>query len=257
MTMIKKQFTFDQFISETQVALTSNHSAKYQRASSTGSEDFTGTKSFNQATGYLKHGWPEGVSRLKTALDNIKSATAPALECSFDVAGEEVDVGRLMAGDPENMVNWNYVDREGIKFTDVYVSYGFSARYTVEQVVGRGAAILANIDGLEANGHRCRIIGYQCSGYGRGQKVTGLEIQVILKDYNENLELDRLAFCLVNPSMLRRMGFKLEERFQPKMTNHSYGHGQGFKAPEGALHVDDRTFTESEVNRQFSKYAKN
>ena len=92
--IIKKTFTFSQFIIETQKKLPKNHLEKYRDHSQDRDEEFTGTKSFAEATKLLKYGWPEGGKKLTTDLDKIKRATAPALEPLFDVAGEETDISR-------------------------------------------------------------------------------------------------------------------------------------------------------------------
>jgi hypothetical protein len=251
--IVKKSFTFDEFIRETQKTLPEGYSDKYRQSSVNGDKDFTGTKSFAEATRYLKYGWPEGVAELKTELDNIKKVTAPALECIFDVAGEEPDIGRFLSGEPENMVEYQTVNRDGIKFVDIYVSYAFHCGWEVEEAVRRGATILANVDGLEANGYRCRIIGYQSASSGD----VGSVFEVFLKDYNETLELDRMAFCLVNPSMFRRLGFKLDELHQPELSNRSYGSGMAFEAPKNALHIERDMFSPKAINSLFADHLKN
>ena len=255
--IVKKSFTFDEFIVETQKELPADYHDNYFESSKTGSRDFTGTKSFAEATEYLKYGWPEGVTELKTELDNLKPATAPALECIFDVAGEEPDIGRFLSGEPENMVEYQTVNRDGIKFVDVYVCYSYNCSWSTRDVIKRGAAILSNIDGLEANGYRCRIIGYQSAQYNRRRKKTGLQVTVLLKDYNEALELDRMAFCLVSPSMYRRMGFKLDELHQPSMSNHSYGFDLSYTVPKdsnASIQIDRSMFAPRDINREFMNY---
>jgi hypothetical protein len=254
--IIKKYFTFDQFITATQKDLPKNHLEKYRQSSQDRDQDFTGTKSFDEATKLLKYGWPEGVKQLKTDLDNIKRATAPALEPFFDVAGEEPDIGRYLSGDPENMVEYHSVNDEGIKFLDIYICYAYNWTHSTKQIIRRGATILANIDSLEANGYRCRLIGYQSASFRkrRARKKTGLQVEVLLKDYDEPLELDRMAFALVNPSMYRRMGFKLDELYQPEMSNHCYGYGLNFDVPDGSLRIDRDTFNTDEINNIFSNH---
>ena len=251
---IKKHFTFDQFLAEAQTPWASKHKDKYvTHSQDTDSEsvEWTGTKNWNEAIKFAQYGWPTGTKKLKKALDNLKGATAPALECSFDVAGEEVDIGRFLTGDPENMIEYNPVNREGIKFVEVYISFAYHCGHTAKDVIKRGAIILSNIDALEANGYRCKIIGYSKNGYRSGRSYKGLELEVVLKEYDEALELDRMAFCLINPSMLRRLGFKLIERFNPKQANKNYGKGVTFLAPENALHIDRDMFSESTINYHF------
>ena len=257
MNIVKKSFTFDEFVAETQKELPSKYWDRYREASKTGSKKFTGTKSFDEATGFIKHGWPEGVKKLKTELDNIKKVTAPALECIFDVAGEEPDVGRYLSGEPENMVEYQTVNRDGIKFIDIYVCYSYNCSWSTRDVIKRGATILSNIDGLEANGYRCKIIGYQSAQYSRRRKKTGLQVTVLLKDYNEALELDRMAFCLVSPSMYRRMGFKLDELHQPSMSNESYGYDLSYTVPKNnnaSIQIDRGMFAPRDINREFLNY---
>ena len=256
--IIKKTFTFSQFIIETQKKLPKNHLEKYRDHSQDRDEEFTGTKSFAEATKLLKYGWPEGVKKLKTDLDNIKRATAPALEPFFDVAGEEPDISRYLSGDPENMVEYHTVNDEGIKFLDIYICYAYNWTHSTKKVIRRGATILANIDTLEANGYRCRLIGYQSACFTKNRrrngKKTGMQVEVLLKDYDEPLEQDRMAFGLVSPSMYRRMGFKLDELYQPEMSNNNYGYGLKFDVPDGALELQRDTFSPDEINDILSKH---
>ena len=149
------------------------------------------------------------------------------------------------------MVDYRLVNSDGIKFIDIYVSFAYHCGHSADEVVKRGALILSNIDGLESNGYRCRVIGYSKNGYRSGRGYIGLDMEVILKEHDENLELDRMAFCLINPSMLRRLGFKLIERFQPKQSNKNYGRGLDFQAPENALHIDRDMFSSESINGHF------
>lgn len=255
MANVTKHFTFDQFLTEVQIPWAKGHAKKYATCSKdkdSSTAEFTGTKSWSEALNLARFGWPKGTKKLKKALEGLKGATAPALEHSFDVAGEEVDIGRYLTGDPENMIEYYPVHRDGIKFIDVYVSFAYHCGYSANDVIKRGAVILSNIDALEQNGYRCKIIGYSKNGAGK----HGLEMQVILKEYEETLELDRMAFCLINPSMLRRLGFKLIERFVPQQANKNYGSGRTFTAPENALHIDRDMFSERSINRHFQNCLK-
>jgi hypothetical protein len=251
--IIQKEYTFDQFVIETQASLPADYNNKYRQSSKNGTLDFTGTDSFKQASGYLQHGWPEGVKQLKTALDNLSHATAPTLEQFFDVTGEELDISLYITEEPECMIDYRLVNSDGIKFVEIYVCYGYNWTWSTEEVITRGATILSNIDSLESNGYRCKIIGYQSACWEKRRKKTGLQVQILLKDFDENLELDRMAFCLVNPSMYRRMGFKLDELHQPSLTCNNYGHNLPFQVPEGAIRIGRESFKPCEINNIFKE----
>ena len=261
MPVVESTFTFDEFLYGASQPLPENHGKKYGRSSITGSEDFTGTESFEQAHHLALHGFPEGTKEMKKQMDLLGHAKANRLEPVFDVFGDEVEIGRFCSGDPENMVTFENVLKDGQQFLDVYVAFSYSYHKEARQIIKRGAIVLSNIDYLENNGFRCRIVGYNhalCRKDRRAKTRMGVKHLAILKDYNEPLDIDRMAFALACPSMLRRLAFRLTELLQPKQTNKNYGASHELltsEERETAIDVTPFDWSEDEINAQFIKFS--
>ena len=241
--------TFDEFLHVCQ------HDESWKDApgssSVSGDLEFTGTESYEQAIDLAKHGYPEGVQWIKDGLDNVKAKKGLQIECSFDVTGDEACIDRYLGNDPENMVNYNYTVQGGIKFLDVYFSIGYSCRHEQPEIIKRGVQVLSNIDSLENNNYRVRIIAYHMTTGGRNRPLLH---EIIVKDYQEPIELDRMAFIMVNPSMLRRLGFRITEIYAPAYTRRNYGCSGSYPHSIDGVDIHDDCFSPDNIDLRFKEY---
>ena len=253
--LVERTFTFDEFLAEVQKPFPKGHKKKYQQSSQetdSYTATWTGTKSFKHAMELARHGYPKGVKKMKAEMANLQPAQAPALVPIFAVAGDEVDVERFLNNEPENMVTYQDELQDGVQFIDIYVAYSYHSGKRANAIISRGACILKNIDSLENNGYRCRLIGYNYAV----ESGLGVQWKVILKEYQEHLELDRMAFALACPSMLRRLSFKLTELHQPEQTNESYGRSETMEVEDGHINIGPYDFDTDSINRKFEKHFK-
>jgi hypothetical protein len=166
-------------------------------------------------------GWAEGTKKLEEARQKISAPLFSQLESEvkFDVApGEWVDVGRLLTGEAEV---WGYIgSTENLsasakgKYATIAVNVGARASVDDHQFVNRGAAIAAAVDVLEHLGFRVRVEVYsQVDSRGNGGDDEGeLEVSFTLKNHEDPLDVDAIAFWTAHVGSYRRLTFAAREQ---------------------------------------------
>ena len=200
---------------------------KHLHESHNGKESFTGTKSFQQAIDMaLYTGWPEGLKLLSNSIAIIAPKPEPYKSISYDVGGAFPSIPLYLTGDPSHMMNF---DTEHISSNPVVrIDYNFSvsAFITTNTIILRGAAVLSLCNTLENKGYsvELRLI-ENC----RGGNFT-LRTNTIYKKAGQPLDLDRAAFAIAHPSVLRRFHFCITE--QHKELESIFGSGYGYPLHE-------------------------
>lgn len=190
----------------------------------TGHSNFTGSENYTQAYKLASEGWKDGCKLMSLKIDklDVKSHIKKP-ELFFDVSGDYgFDMGRVMSGEPEVIMNY----RESDDMTEsnhgpivkMLVNTVMSGGIPVDIVMHRGAAIVSLVDALEQAGKRVQI-DVICSA----QLSDGLYThQYPLKNADETLQIDQIAFCIAHPSIERRFNFIALDLF-PTWLGHSYG----------------------------------
>lgn len=143
----------------------------------------------------------------------------------FDVAGAEVDMGRYLAGEPECMR-----ESEPIRIASqgravrIVVPVCYQSNVDEEVVRQRGAAVMALVDVLARAQHPLEVWGcLACTMNGKR-----LSYMIEVQRANEPLDMGRVMFALAHPTMLRRLGFAVEEHENKTIRNtFNIGHGYG------------------------------
>ncbi|HSW74453.1 MAG TPA: hypothetical protein VLG16_01140 [Candidatus Saccharimonadales bacterium] len=182
------------------------------------SYDFTGTHSLSEAVRLAREGWPEGVERLNNAPEinvDVDYTTQP--QPFFDLSGEEVDVGRYLTGEPENMIAYQMAEQPRDHIIELIVQGNQPAETTKEQIIGRGAVILAAAQAMQSRGFS---IGITYATASRGpqwydESLFRSEYYLPLQEIGQVTDVDTLAFALLHPSMLRRLMFGAYEQLEP------------------------------------------
>jgi hypothetical protein len=193
------------------------------------SADFTGTPSYTAALDLARYGWPEGRERMAGVL----SATAPALSRQYrtrlDVAGAYLVAALAAAGAPDCMVDRgeDFSPRPVVRLV---VGVNFLSNVDKGRIINRGVAICRVIDALENSGTRVELIaGWHATASGDApighQRFVAA---VTVKDAEQPLDIDRIAFAFAHPSMNRRIGFRLREITKPAQ---GWRQGHGRTAP--------------------------
>lgn len=191
-------------------------------ASVSGSEEFTGTHSYEQAVEMFKNGWQSKAEELTKKLKVIQNQVidAQVQKVLFDVVGFQASVPRYLQGIPTNMVNKKLVPIKQ-KIVTINKDISYNCGITTEQIVEASIQTLQLVKRIEAQGIRVNlnlIWGVKASGSNEVVKIR-------LKSANERVNISKLAFPLVHPSMLRRLCFRYLE-VAPTIT-HGYLYGYG------------------------------
>lgn len=128
----------------------------------------------------------------------------------YDVAGAEVDMGRFLSGEPECMIESTpiRVSRHG-RAVRIAVPCNVSSRVTPEQVLARGAAVMALVDILARAQHPLEVWSViPTMGEKRDARTS---YAVLVQEANQPLDPGRLMYALAHPSMQRRLSFSLRE----------------------------------------------
>lgn len=180
-------------------------------------DDWAGTETFEQALELARRGWPEGAERISTlraTLENVvqKTVVAKSAQLRWDVAGDFLDIGRVLTGEPDSFGSFVEAEANQPAARVVRLVCNVSARAEVKapSIFSAGAAVVAAVDVLESLGHRVELwLGSGSENYlDRGKKLTVL---VKIKEASQAVDLDRLAFLAASNASLRRIFFSVEE----------------------------------------------
>lgn len=196
-------------VEDFQEAIAPDRPAKSPNSGSEGSgmgESWYGSKNYAHAVALLRDGWPEGREKMGKALEQSSAGIRQQIgnRLSFDLAGAYPIVPLYCAGVAEHMVHIGEDTRAQQPIIRFRISIAASAGVSADSIMARGAAILSWVDWLESNDQRCEIIVEEYSASGRNM----YSCEVMFKRANAPLDIDRAAYCLINPGMLRRQFFR-------------------------------------------------
>jgi hypothetical protein len=152
-------------------------------------------------------------------------------ELHYDVAGDMLDIGRFVAGEPEEFMSIvpAEVEQEP-RVLKLGVSVSANAHVSPESMMRRGAMAVALVDTLEAHGKRVQV---DCESHTSVVTTTGrfhlTGFSVRLKEADGPVQMANLVFMLAHPSVLRRMDFAWLEHLPPRArqmfrVGRGYGH---------------------------------
>lgn len=189
---------------------------------------WAGTETFADAVKMARDGWPRGLEGLRKlsgeCFDNLVTRCIVDRP-RYDVEGNFFDVARVIEGEPEC---WTRFDQElentGSKYVSILFNCAVSGGIGTDVILARGAALTALIELLEFTGRRVDLTvccGLKIDPY----RDTVTEIYVPVKRSDQPLDMNRIAFALMSPAMLRRMVFSILEQQDPAHSNlHNLGY---------------------------------
>lgn len=177
-------------------------------ASVQGSKVFTQTGSYEEAIGIFKNGWDNMANKLTKKLSVVKDQIVDeqVKKVMYDVVGFQASVPRYLQGIPTSMVNKKVIQVKN-KVITLNKDISYSAWVTTEEIVESSTQVLHLIKKIEAQGIRVNlniIWGISAGGHSEVVKIR-------VKSAGERLNVSKLAFPLVHPSMLRRLLFRYVE----------------------------------------------
>ncbi len=195
-----------------------------------GSEWFTKTKSFDEAVELFKNGWSDMASNLVQKLKVIENKTEPTMKPknTLGMCGYQAIVPLYLQGVPNNMVNKKMVPIKQ-KVITLNKSIDYNGGVSSNQIIEESIKAMQIIKKLEAQGYRCNLN----IVLGSSEYKNGFFVKVRIKSANEKMNISKLAFPLVHPSMLRRLFFRFIEVY-PNITK-DFVSGYGAPATSSEL----------------------
>ena len=210
---------FESYITNTPL----NDTFRWQKLSSTdGSYGFTQTHSYEEATKLFKDGWDKMAQDLTKKLKIIQNQVVDAQvqKILYDVVGFQASVPRYLQGIPTSMVNKKRVPvKQRVITLNKDISY--NCGITTEQIIEASVQTLQLIKKIEAQGIRVNLNLVWGVTAGDTKEVA----KIRLKSANERLNISKLAFPLVHPSMLRRLCFRYLEVAPTVTKSYTWGYG--------------------------------
>lgn len=199
-------------------------------SSVTGDKYFTETESFDEAVQLFKNGWSDMATKLVQRLKVIENKTEPTMKPKnkLDVCGYQAIVPLYLQGVPNSMMNKKMVPVKQ-KVITLNKSIDYNGSVSTEQIIEESIKAMQIVKKLEAQGYRCNLNVVLGSTKG----ACKFYVKVRIKSANEKMNVSKLAFPLVHPSMLRRLFFRFIEVY-PKVTKDFVG-GYGFPAKSWEL----------------------
>lgn len=193
----------------------------------TNDASWTKTKNFEEAVQLFKNGWSDMATKLVQKLKIIESKTEPHMKprSKMDVCGYQAIVPLYLQGVPTNMMNKKMVPVKQ-KVITLNKSLDYNGGTSSDKIIEESIKAMQIVKKLEAQGFRCNLNICLGTTAGWGSDTKQFIIKIRIKSANEKLNVSKLAFPLVHPSMLRRLFFRFMEVY-PKVTKNfvgGYGH---------------------------------
>lgn len=210
---------FESYITNTPL----NTTFQWEKLSSvSGGYSFTQTHSYEEATQLFKDGWNDMAQKLTKKLKVIQNQVVDAQvqKILFDVVGFQASVPRYLQGVPTSMVNKKRIPvKQRVITLNKDISYNCGT--TTEQIIESSVQTLQLIKKIEAQGIRVNLNLIWGTTAGNTKEVA----KIRLKSANERLNVSKLAFPLVHPSMLRRLCFRYLEVAPTVTKSYTWGYG--------------------------------
>lgn len=174
------------------------------------SESWDFSAGFNGMRSLVKSGWHVGTNDIAVRLEKIQHRVEEELVgYRNDVTGQFFDVGLVLAGEPECWYEQDYIPKRQI--VKIAAQTLASCRTSAELIRNRGAAIVALVEKLQAEGYivELSIICYaESGGYSLGKCPF---VCIKLNMGSSPIDIDAASFCLAHPAFVRRLYFAVAE----------------------------------------------
>lgn len=228
--MIKKAF-FEEFDSLTSFMRTvdsreRNKEFADKEQSRTGGEEFTGTKSMEEADKLMAYGWDEGFKKVleAEAFQGIRGndGYVNLVRPTSEPVGFIPNIPNAIRNLPNSMINLHKEPRK-VKVKRLYIYNNVNCGVGTSEMITAMVKLYRYVFDTELNGIRTEI--NIMSGFYRDDKLYGFSIKI--KDAKEVMNKKKLCYLLAHPSFFRRHGFQWLERCPvPVPSGMSSGYGR-------------------------------
>jgi hypothetical protein len=202
-----KEYTVEEFIKSSTSGSTKSGKTYWTSEVLVPRAEFYGCTSPEEAYRLATFGWAPGremVEKVKAQIDGKLGSHNRQYEPAYDVSGAYVDVGRYCEGVPECMLTFEETETPQTGFVWVHVSTGINGGVSNREIQLHGAAVGALVDALESAGQRVKLT-WERSSERNGARIT---LWMTLKEYDDSLDMDRLAFFLTHNAPRRVMAWQ-------------------------------------------------
>lgn len=167
--------------------------------------------SYEQAIEFARNGYPSGTATLRQRLDTLPPSIRPNLRPTpiWGVSGSTVDMGRYLAGEPENMIDTARTRRQSLVLR-IAIERAVSSNVPPADIEATGASVLAVIERLRTAGIAAELWATFTIRAKRSEDIY--QARVKIQDASRPIDLDVLAFWIMHPAALRRISFAIEEQ---------------------------------------------
>jgi len=184
---------------------------KGNEASINESFSFTRSRSWAHCIDLAEQGDKITTEQVASAAVKVTFEAGPTWE--YAPVGAFPAIPAYAAGVPENMfVPLEDGAANSKPIVRIAVNVVCSAWVEPQDIINRGAAVVALIDKIQSEGQRVELIAF-C--HIEGRRNDRLIMAVTVKRPEEPIDMDRVAFALAHPSMLRRCFFRVVEFLYP------------------------------------------
>lgn len=174
--------------------------------------EFSGTRSYEEATGLLLNGDHAAAGEILQEKAKIEKAVGMAPKTCRDYTGFMPCVPAYLSGQPRCMINKRPAPKQAKKTLDVRAYCTVPFDFTTREIINGTAKILTAVQQLELNDFQTNI--WVCSRTAASRRAAGsqkLEVRIKVKNAGDPLNVLAVAYPMVNPSMGRRHIFRWRE----------------------------------------------
>lgn len=227
---LQKFFTWDQFLEYVDW-----RGKEYRRASQVHSQrayDVTLTYNFDEAMDLARYGWPEGLEKIKNLekmpyFDNPTLQQTYNIQTQYDIAGNSIDIGRHLSGDPCCMRRIHFSKQSVLptRIQKVFIVGTFHGYINTNDVIQHGYNVYQVINAMEMANIQTEIT--LCFPVCQLEVYSEIyscfyETYIKLKDSTDIISPEKLLFCVAHPAMLRRLVWSEQEK-NPRSVRKFFG----------------------------------
>ena len=181
--------------------------------------EWYGTESFEEASNMMRDGWTIGAQNLtqKLKLAETNKEVQNTYKHVLSICGYQAIVPLYLNGVPNNMINKKIVPVKK-KVITINKALSCSCAVSSETMMEESVKAFQIIKKIEATGIRVNLNLLISTGH--------VCVKIKLKSASERLNLSKLAFPLVHPSMFRRLYFRFIEVYPTIPKSFSFGYGK-------------------------------
>ena len=214
----------------------------------TNGNGWSGTSSFEEACNLFINGWDKKTLELKQKLD-FEEHKEPQMTYKNiqSVQGYHPIVPLYLMGVPNNMVTKKMVPlKKKVITIDKTIAYAYNV--SANQIMEEAVKAVRIINRLERQNYRINL-NLVCISERNG---VGIGFKIKLKSANESLNISKLTFPLIHPSMLRRLFLRFVEVNPHTIRGFTVGYGVPLSGSDvKRIFVKDGTYKDDIVLPDF------